>query len=129
MSFLSKRKSTKGEETHIQDLSLFLVGSLQSDVYVPAAFVVQNIGSDFANLFWRPIAVEIIVLNLEVFSDGDQDGERHRISLIRVDTSIAHAERDWEVERIVCSLVNDNLLMPREKRSEGIPSSSDGPTF
>jgi hypothetical protein len=79
-------------DTYIQDLSLLLVSTLQGNIYIPAALVVQNVCPNFADLFWGTEAIQVIVLDLEVLPDRDQYGECGGIGLIRIDPSISHTK-------------------------------------
>ena len=84
--------------THIEDFSLFSRSFLESDVDQPTALVVQNIGSDFTNLFRSSIAVEVIILDLEVFSHRNEDVEGFLECRGRSDTGHVKSESDGEVE-------------------------------
>lgn len=98
--------------THIEDLAL-LHGSLcQRLVDQPTALVVQDVGPDFSNLFRRAVAVEVVVLDLEVLAHGDQDVERFLERRGGRDAGHVEREGDGEVERVVGGFVDDNEVVP-----------------
>jgi hypothetical protein len=88
-------------------------------VDAPRTLVVHNIRADFANLFGRAGKVQVVVLDLEVFSEGQEDIEGDlvifRIRLILLlDGEATKKERksDREVERVYGGLVKNNCFVP-----------------
>ena len=62
-------------------------------------------------MFWEAEIVEVIILNLEVFAERDED----LFGLLEVlwcrDILVIESEGDWEVEGVVCGLVDHNELV------------------
>lgn len=61
--------------THIKHLALLGRRKLERRVDVPRALVVQDVSPDLANVLGEAVAVEVVVLDLEVLAEGDEDGE------------------------------------------------------
>ena len=59
----------------IEDRALFWGRNGQGGVDVPRALVVEDVSTDLANHFGGAVAVEIVVLDLEVFAERNEDGE------------------------------------------------------
>jgi hypothetical protein len=81
---IGRRSGTGGDDkvetvlvrpTHIKHLALLGRRKLQRRVDVPRALVVQDVGPDLANVLGEAVAVEVVVLDLEVLAEGDEDGE------------------------------------------------------
>lgn len=62
-------------------------------------------------MFWKAEVVKVIVLDLEVLAERDQDLFGLLEILWRGDVLVVECKGDWEVERIVRSLVDDNELV------------------
>jgi len=60
--------------THVEDLPLSRVCLLQRGIYAPTAFVVQNVGANLSDFDRAAIAVQIVILDLEVLSHGNENG-------------------------------------------------------
>ncbi len=95
----------------IQSLALLRRGDLKSLVDQPRALVVKDIGADLANVLRVAEVVEVVVLDLEVLAERDEDSLALLQVLLSCDTELVESERDWEVEGIVCSLVDNNELV------------------
>jgi hypothetical protein len=91
---------------------LFGRGFCESDVDQPTALVVEDIGTDLADLFGSSVAVEVVVLHLEVLSHGDEDVEGFLEGRRRSDTRHVKGESDGEVEGVVSGLVDNDEVVP-----------------
>ena len=65
-----------------------------------AAFFALDVGADLANLLGRAVAVEVVVLRLEVHPHLDQDLPRAVVRGLVGDAGVHHRKRDGEVERV-----------------------------
>ena len=88
--------------THIEDLALLGRGVFERRVDVPRALVVlpsaaghfsqssthKNVRADLANVLGQAVAVQVVVLHLEVLAEGDEDGERELVSSLVGDASL-----------------------------------------
>lgn len=77
-----------GNKTYIENLALFRVSLGEGLVDQPAAFVIHNISADLSNKGGIAITVEIIILNLEIFTKRDQDILSFLESGLVLDTSL-----------------------------------------
>jgi hypothetical protein len=84
---------------------------LESDIDVPATFVIEDVGADLANELGRAVTIEVIVLDLEVFAEGNEDllGVIEEFGVGY--TGHVHTECDRKVEGVEGSFVNDDELM------------------
>jgi hypothetical protein len=62
------------------------------------------------------IAIEVIVLDLEVFTQGDQNVTGFGVSGFVLDANHQHGKSDREIEGVECSLVDYNEFVPRHKQ-------------
>jgi len=81
------------------------------DIDQPTTFVVQDVGTDFTDLFGSSIAVEVIVLYLEVLSHGDENVEGFLECGRRSDARHVKCECDGEVEGVVGGFVYNDEVM------------------
>ncbi|KAH3662392.1 hypothetical protein OGAPHI_005644 [Ogataea philodendri] len=92
----------------VQQSSLLWGADLEGRVDHPRTLVVQNVGSNLTNVLWFSKTVEIVVLDLEVLTQWDQNV----VGLLEVsivgNTSHIHGKSHGQVERVVCSFVDDD---------------------
>lgn len=100
--------------TYIENLPLLDSRILESNVNVPAALVVENVRSNLANLLGGTVAVEVVVLYLEVLAEGEEDVEGEVVRGLVRHACHSHREGDGEVERVERSLVHDDEVVPDE---------------
>lgn len=112
--------------THIEDLALLVRSLCQRLVDQPTALVVQDVGPDLANLFRRAVAIEVVVLDLEVLAHGDEDVERFLERRGGGDAGHVEREGDGEVERVVGGLVDDDEVVPVESPPKLLSARLDG---
>lgn len=95
----------------LEDLALFGGGNLESLVDEPRALVILDIGTDLANVLGKTKVVEVVILDLEVFAEGDED----ILGLLEVlgggKVELVECKSDGEVEGVVSGLVDDNELV------------------
>lgn len=104
-----KRGETgRGGGTHIEDLALLGRSDLERDVDVPAALVVEDVGTNLSYDGAVAVAIEDVVLDLEVLSERDEDVESCGVRFRVLDARHVHREGDGEVEGVVGRLVDDN---------------------
>ncbi len=74
----------------------------------PGALVVLDVGADLANGLGGAVGVEVVVLHLEVFAEGDEDG----LGGLEVggggELEVVEGEGDGEVEGVVGGFVDDD---------------------
>ena len=92
----------------IQHLSLLRARLLQRLVDNPRALVVLDVCADLPNRLRRAICVEVVVLDLEVFAEGDE----YVFAGFEIggggELEVVEGEGDGEVEGVVSRLVDDN---------------------
>ena len=94
----------------------------------------EDIRTDLANVFGETITVEVIVLNLEILSKGDENGQGEFVGVLIGDSTLwsvmphsvipiagdttagdqtyhSHGESDRKVKGVESSLVNDNEVV------------------
>lgn len=100
----------------IQQLTLLRRGLGQSLVDQPRALVVLDIRTDLADRRGVTVAVQVIILDLEVLAQGQENGLGLLERGLVLDTGHVHRQRHGEVERVVGGLVDDNerVLLDRE---------------
>lgn len=104
------RKGREGE-THIKHSPLLLRRHPQRNIDQPPTLVVQNIRPNFANQLGRAIAVQVVVLDLEVLAQGQEDVERRLVRGGVRDAGLVHGEGDWEVEGVEGGFVDDDEVV------------------
>lgn len=77
-----------GEQTYIENFALFRVSLGKGLIDQPAALVILNISADLSNKGGIAIAVEVIILNLEIFTKRNQDILGFLESALVLDTSL-----------------------------------------
>lgn len=77
----------------------------------PAALVLFDISSDFADDFRISVTVEIVVLDLEVLAHWNQDVFGCLEGRLRANTCKQHAKSNGQVEAVVGCLVLHNELV------------------
>jgi hypothetical protein len=92
----------------LENGALVLGGALQSLVHQPTALVVLDIGTDFAEGLGVGKVVEVVVLDLEVFTHGDEDVVCLLEVLFGSHTAEVQSQSDGEIEGVVCSLVDND---------------------
>lgn len=100
----------------LQNLALLGSDNSESLVDKPRALVVEDISSNLANVLGVAVAVEVIILDLEVLAERDKDGSSSLQILLGGNTGHVHGEGDGEVEGVVGSLVNDDKLVLVERK-------------
>lgn len=101
---------------------MFSRSILECNINQPTTLVVQDVGTDLANLFRSTVTIEVVVLDLEVFSHRDEDVEGFLEGRGRSHTGHVEGEGDGEVEGVVCSLVDDDEVVSEyseDRVSEG----------
>ena len=92
----------------VQHVPLLRTRQLQRLVDEPRAFVVLDVGADFPNRLRGAVGVEVVVLDLEVFAEGDEDV----FALLEVfrggELEVVEGEGDGEVEGVVGCFVDDD---------------------
>lgn len=82
----------------------------QGLVNEPGAFVVLDVGTDLANVLGLAEVVEVVILRLEVLTEGNED----RFGLLEVlgrgEAGLVESEDDGEVEGVVGGFVDDDEL-------------------
>lgn len=122
--------------THIELFPLFLGRMLQSDINVPTTLVVQDIRPDLAQHLGRRISVQIIILDLEIFPQGQEDGEGELVGRFGLDPDHAHGQGYGEVEGVEGGLVDydqvvsmasaNTMFRPVSEREKGRTRSVPG---
>ena len=84
----------------------------ERDVDEPATLVVEDVGSDLSDEFRSTVAVEEVVLDLEVLAEREEDVERGLVRVRVRDAREVHRERDGEVERVEGRLVDNDQVVP-----------------
>lgn len=102
------------DETYVQDTPLLRSGLLQSDVDWPCALVVNDVGSNLANLLVGAECIEIVILDLEVLAHGDENALRLLMESGGSDSDVVHAECDREIEGVVSGLIDDDQAVTLE---------------
>lgn len=74
----------------------------------PAALVVLDVGADFADDLGGAVGVEVVVLDLEVFAEGDEDVVGLFEIVGRGEGEVVEGEGDGEVEGVVGGFVDDD---------------------
>lgn len=82
------RAKTVRKGTYIKDLALFGGGLVKSLVDQPGALVVLNVGSNLANRLWIAIAIQVVILDLEVLAKGQQNALSLLEGCLILDTSL-----------------------------------------
>lgn len=92
----------------VQHLALLRVSALEGLVDDPAALIVLDVGADLADDLRGAVGVEVVVLDLEVFAEGDEDA----VGLLEVgrggEGEVVEGEGDGEVEGVVGCFVDDD---------------------
>lgn len=87
-------------------------GNLQSLVDEPRALVVLDVSADLANVLGQAEVVQVVVLDLEVLSKGDEDILGGLKVLRGGDVELVEGKGDGEVEGVVRRLEdNDELVL------------------
>eukprot|EP00619_Florenciella_sp_RCC1007_P022058 CAMPEP_0205947154 /NCGR_PEP_ID=MMETSP1325-20131115/69418_1 /ASSEMBLY_ACC=CAM_ASM_000708 /TAXON_ID=236786 /ORGANISM="Florenciella sp., Strain RCC1007" /LENGTH=157 /DNA_ID=CAMNT_0053318255 /DNA_START=861 /DNA_END=1334 /DNA_ORIENTATION=- len=89
----------------------------RSDVMVcvaeePAALFVLDVGADLADLLRSAVAVQVVVLRLEVDAHHHEHLARGVVRLAVFDAEDDHRERDRRIERVEGSLILDDKSPP-----------------
>ena len=92
----------------IQHFPLFRTRSLQRLIDDPRALVVLDVRADFPNCLWGSICVEVVVLDLKVFTQGDEDVLAGFEVGGRGELEVMEGEDDGEVEGVVSRFVDDD---------------------
>lgn len=93
------RKVAKAKHgTHVEHLALFRRRDPERDVDEPSALVVEDVGADLADQLGGAVAVEVVVLDLEVLAEREEDVERRLVRGRVGDAREVHRKRDGEVE-------------------------------
>lgn len=95
----------------VKNLALLSVGLLKGLVDDPAALVILDVGTDLANDSGVTVAVEVVILNLEVLTKRKEDVFSLLEVLGRVNASHVHGKSNRKVEGVESSLVSDNVRM------------------
>ena len=95
----------------LQNLALLRSGDRQSLVDQPRTLVIHDIRPDLANVLWVAKVVQVVVLDLEVLSERNEDSLALLQVLLSRDAELVQSKSNWEVERVVCSLVDDDELV------------------
>ena len=102
----------------IQNRSLFGCSVGESSVDTPGTFVIDNVGTNFTDLFGSTAEVGPVILDLEVLAQGDEDVRRNGERIFgrvgdRFDPRDVKGKGDGEVEGVVGGFVNDDKTMPK----------------
>ena len=90
----------------------------KGSVDTPRTFVIDNVGTNFTDLFGSTAEVEPVILDLEVLAQGDKDVRRDGERIFgrvgdRFDPRDVKGKGDGEVEGVVGGLVNDDKTVPK----------------
>ena len=87
----------------------------------------KNIGTDLANVLWKTVAVQEVVLDLEVLSEGDKNGQGELVRVLVGHSALplafclpisfcqahhAHSQGNREVEGVEGGFVDDDEVVP-----------------
>ena len=92
----------------VEQLALLGIAALQGLVDQPRALVVLDIGTDFANEGRVTVRIQVVVLDLEVLTQGDEDIMGDLKVLGSGKLEVVQRQRNGEVETVVCRLIGDN---------------------
>mmetsp|Transcript_36972 Transcript_36972/g.80541 ORF Transcript_36972/g.80541 Transcript_36972/m.80541 type:complete len:223 (+) Transcript_36972:184-852(+) len=96
----------------LENGQLLLVRALERLTDQPAALVVLNVGTNFANHGWIPIAVQDVVLNLEELPDYQADFAGRVEGALLFHAAQVQCTRRREVECVESGLPRDNQPVP-----------------
>lgn len=89
----------------IEQGALLRVAVLQGLVDHPRAFVVLNVGTDLANEGGVTVRIQVVVLDLEVLTQGDEDVVGLTEVLRGGKLKVVQRKGNGEIEAVVCRLV------------------------
>ena len=92
----------------LKHFALFRVATLESLVDQPRALVILDIGTDLADEGGVTVGIEVVILDLEVLTQGDEDVMGLTQVLGGRELEVVQSHGDGEVEAIVCGLVGDD---------------------
>ncbi len=100
----------------IEDLPLLGRAHRRRGVHTPRALVIEDVRADFPDLLRHAGKVEKVILDLEVPTEGDEDGFGEGVGLNGLrpggvglgDVGHVHGESDREVEGVVRGFVHYN---------------------
>ncbi|RUS35060.1 hypothetical protein BC938DRAFT_476343 [Jimgerdemannia flammicorona] len=75
-------------QTYVQNLALLGGDPYEGLVHEPGTLVVLNVGANLANHLGCPVAVQVVVLHLEVLTERDQDIAGLRVSVLVLNASL-----------------------------------------
>lgn len=92
----------------IEHLALLGRGALEGLVDNPGAFIILNVSANLPDRFRGAVRVEIIVLDLKVFAQGDEDIAGLAEVAVGGELKIVEGESDGEVEAVIGGFVGDD---------------------
>lgn len=92
----------------VKDLALLSVATLQSLVDQPRALVILDIGTNLANEGGVTVGIKVVILDLEVLTQGDEDVVGLTQVLGGSELEVVQGQSNGEVEAVVGGLVGDD---------------------